>query len=481
MSPSLRIESRQRHPSCWIFGLLSLVLACADGGQGSSGASRPDVILIVVDTLRADHTSLLGYARATTPNLERFATRGAVFERCLSASSWTLPSMAMLFAGAYDARNSGVLDQAWTSLPEAFQGAGYQTSAVLANPILGGPEADFATGFERGFAHFEVVPRRFGLRAGVHRQTNGWYADEVVSRVKEQLKGPVKAPRFVWLHLFDPHFPRLPRSPELFAGSADPGPAPGLPVTAEEATYIEHERRAYDAEIAGADAALGDLFAWLATEGRLANTLVVLTADHGEGLWQRPLPVGEKPKKRNEAPSLYSDHGIMLTDEQVHVPLVVVGPGVPAGARVVRSVSLVDVAPTLRRLADLPASGAPVLVAGADLFEESVTPRPVYSFCSRSTSLTLDDRWRLIVPSKSRAETFGDRPSWFDLRTDPLELAGRSPADDAAGWPVDLPDLAHLTAQLEAFRQLATPAAELGADEDAARRALLDDLGYVDQ
>lgn len=485
MNSTQRSTARRRAQALRLLGVLSLVAACAGGGQGPNGASRPDVILIVVDTLRADHTSLHGYARPTTPNLVEFAQRGTVFERCLAPSSWTMPSMAMLFRGAYDGRNSGVLDQAWPSLPEAFAAAGYQTTAVVANPILGGARegSDFDAGFGRGFEHFDVVPRRFGLRAGVNRQTNGWYAGEVVSRAKAQLQESSAAPRFVWLHLYDPHFPRMPRSPALFAGSPDPGPAPGLPVTDEEAAYIERERRAYDAEIAGADAALGELFAWLEAEGRLANTVVVLTSDHGEGLWQRPLPDGEKPKKKNAAPSLYSDHGIMVTDEQIHVPLVVVGPGVPKGARVARSVSLVDVAPTLRRLADLPISGAPELVAGVDLFEESgvVGPHLVYSFCSRSASLTVDDRWRLTVPSKARAENFGDRTLWFDLASDPLELYGRSPTDDSAGWPVDLPDLAHLTLQLDAFRQLATPAGELGPDADAARRALLDDLGYVDQ
>lgn len=465
----------------WLAFALFVVgtLGCSEG----RAPQHPDVILVVVDTLRADRMSLHGYARATTPKLDAFAQSGAVFEACQAASSWTLPSMSMLFAGAYDGRNSGQMDQAWPTLAESFQGAGYTTGAVVANPILGTTvePGTFGAGFRRSFDHYELAPKRFGMKPRVKAQTNGWYADEVVRRGIRQLRKGGDQPQFLWLQMFDPHFPRRPAKPELFRDQPNPSHALGAEVTAEEQTYIDEEQRLYAAEVAGADAAFGDLIHWLASEGRLENTIVVLTSDHGEGLWQRALPTGETAKKKNQVPRLYSDHGIMVTAEQVHVPLVMVGPGIEPSQRFARHVSLVDLAPTLRRLADLPVSGAPDLIAGRDLFE-APEARPVYSFCSRSASVTVDNKWRLVAPSQARATNFGDTAKLYNLEADGEELAPVWDAHGKLASADSAPDPLQLAKQLEAFRALAMPdVGDLDAAAQAARRALLDDLGYVDQ
>lgn len=460
--------------------LALLGLVCLAAGCGSQPA-RPDVILIVVDTLRADHMSLHGYGRGTTPVLERLAEGGTVFERCFAGSSWTMPSTVMLMLGSYDARNGGRLDQPWPSLAESFSGAGYRTAAVLANPILVGLGDHGDSGFARGFDRFDVVPRRFGLKKGEKRQTNGWYGDEVVRRAIRELDSDAARPDFLWLQLFDPHAPRAPKERDLFAGSADPGFAPAVELSPDELGAISEERRLYDAEVHGADAAIGQLVDWLEAEGRMQNTLIVVTADHGEGLWQRRLPEGEQAKKNNPVPALYSDHGIMLTDEQIHVPLLVAGPGVPVGVRVTQPVSLVDVAPTLRSLADLPVSGADAELAGRDLLgERPLEALPVFSFCSRASSVLVDGRWRLVVPSEARSRNHGDTAALYDILTDPRQLAPISPSNAPAGAP-DPEQLARL---LAAMRSLATPEATGSGDEaerEARRRELLDDLGYVDQ
>ena len=112
----------QRALSAWWVALCWL--ACAACSQS---AAQPDVILIVVDTLRADHMSLYGYPRATTPRLDALAAKGLVFDNASAGSSWTLPSMAMLMTGAYDGRNGSTLDQPWPTLAESMQAAGYAT------------------------------------------------------------------------------------------------------------------------------------------------------------------------------------------------------------------------------------------------------------------------------------------------------------------------------------------------------------------
>ena len=472
----------QRALSAWWVALCWL--ACAACSQS---AEQPDVILIVVDTLRADHMSLYGYPRATTPRLDALAAKGLVFDNASAGSSWTLPSMAMLMTGAYDGRNGGTLDQPWPTLAESMQAAGYATSAIVANPILGGErdEGEFAAGFERGFDHFDAVSKRYGLKRGEVRQTNGWYGDEVVRRGVQALQDS-SAPAFLWLQLYDPHFPRTPRRADMF--NSEPAEVRqalntwrtervGEALQGAEADYVRAELDAYDTEVWCADAAIGDLIDWLAVEGRLDNTLIVVTSDHGEGLWTRALPVGEEPKVKNEVPRLYMDHGIMLHSEQVRVPLVMVGPGVPVGARPTQAVSLVDVAPTVAALLDLDWQGAAEGLRGQHLWADPA--REVFAFCSRSESVTLNSRWRLHWPSASRREQHGDAPQLFDLVADPLE---RHPLDPAG--PLlnpEAPDLESLGLYLQGFRASATQDQALSSEAAALRRDFLDALGYVDQ
>lgn len=488
MQPRITNQTPRSAAAGLRLALAGLCLGLLGIACGSS-APRPDVILIVIDTLRADHMSLHGYPRATTPRIDALGAKGLVFERALAGSSWTLPSMAMLMSGAYDGRNGGTLDQAWPTVAEGFAKAGYATAAVVANPILGGEReaAEFEAGFARGFGRFDAVNKRYGLKRGEVRQTNGWYGDDVVRRGVAELER-ASGPTFLWLHLYDPHFPRAPRDPDVFA-EEDPATRAavatwraerlGADLDAEEAAYIAAELDAYDAEIRGADAAIGDLVDWLASEGRLENTVIAITADHGEGLWNRALPVGEEPKVKNAVPRLYMDHGIMLHDEQVHVPLVLVGPGVPAGQRAAGTVSLVDVAPTLHALAGGGWELAPEGIGGHSLLPLDAAPaREVFTFCSRSSSVTLGDRWRLHWPSASRVAQHGDMPQLFDLAADPRE---RAPLTAGEAEAEAAPDPIDLGAFVERFREAATPSDLLSAEAAALRREFLDALGYVDQ
>ncbi|MDF1798532.1 MAG: sulfatase [Planctomycetota bacterium] len=478
--------------------LLALTAGCA---TGASEPGQPNVIVVVVDTLRADHMSLHGYARKTTPRIDARAQDAVVFDRASSGSSWTVPSMAMMFTGSYKTENVWRLDEADTSFVERFQESGYRTGAVVTNSLLGtvtrkamgdAPELVYESGFERGFDSYEVfqAPELVDGKKPKQRP-HGWYADEVFQRgaawveaTDEPDTGDSAAPYLLYLHLYDPHHPRRPRHPDRFPWKArQPGYEAflgGLPAELEAApsfedyTFVLRQTALYDAEVAAVDVAMGQLFGWLEERGELDDTVVVLTADHGEGLWQRALPAGEKPAEYNKVPALYADHGVHLFDEQVHVPLVLWGPGVGEPRREPASVSLVDLAPTLYELADLapPAGGADL--SGLSLVGDPAdlaARRTILAFCSRGASLTRDGRWRLHVPADYRVERFGDAPRLFDLREDPAEVR---PLDDPARE-------AELAADLAALIELLGTTGELTDEEAALRRELLDAMGYTGQ
>jgi arylsulfatase A-like enzyme len=377
--------------------------------------------MITIDTLRADHTTLGGYERDTTPALAEWARGGTVFDRAFSASSWTLPSMSMLLTGQVQVNNEGRIFPKQAPLAETLRARGYRTGAIVANPLLTSER-----GFDRGFDHYEVETD------APHGPTD-WLAPGVTRRgIEFMSKG--REPFFLLLHYFDPHDPYLPIDGLAFEPfhSAERAQAfrRALPpdqrdlLTPEVVRGIEARIAQYDSEVLQTDRGLEELFDWMDAEGLTENTIVVVTADHGEGLWQRAATVGEKPKEVF-FPELYFEHGIQLYGEQVHVPLVFRGPGVPVGIRAETAVSLLDVAPTVLALLDLP---RPRLMPGVALLPEVPASRglPVYSICSRCRSVTVDGRWRLHQPRKYKLEQ-GARPELFDLEADPLELA---PLDD---------------------------------------------------
>lgn len=381
-------------------------------------AARPNVVLVVIDTLRADHTSLGGYERPTTPAIDAWATGGTVFERAWAASSWTLPSMNMLLTGQVTLHMGGRIAAGQEPLAEVLSAAGYRAGGIVGNGLLRGE-----IGFERGFEHYELVepePSSIGH----------WTADEVVAkglRWVESLDG--RQPFFLYLHLIDPHAPYDPKAGLAFEPRHDAARQSALRAALpeeqrallDEGTYrgIESFISAYDSEILQADAGLQRLFDWLAASGLESETLLVLTSDHGEGLWQRAVEPDEKPKPSTYFPALYYGHGDQLYSEQVHVPLVLRGPGVPIGARRTDEVSLLDVLPTLLAILDLEPPGR---LEGRDLFADNRVPHPLFSITTGISTLTVGGRWRLHLPSRRRMRIHALAPALYDLQVDPLEL-----------------------------------------------------------
>lgn len=300
---------------------------------------QPDLLLISIDTLRADHLGAYGYPRATSPHIDALATRGVVFDNTMSTSSWTLPVHASLLTGLYPSqhqiRDDGVrLPSRIPTLAGALRDAGYHTFAVVSQVYV-----SRAFGFERGFAHFDDELIQGG-------KTNP-IAELVVDRFFEALDSADERPFFAFVHFFDPHWPYTPPGEfaHRFVDPDYPGPIDGSmsslapwfdsnltldPVDREQMIAL------YDAEIAYLDDQLGRLFEGLRERGRLEDTVVVLTADHGEEFREHQ----------------QLGHGRTLYEEQLRVPLIIAGAGAfPPGEHRSDLASTIDVAPTLLELA----------------------------------------------------------------------------------------------------------------------------------
>jgi len=294
-----------------------LIVALAPAAAGLAWASEPEpptpvnILLVTLDTTRADHIGCYGAEFASTPNLDALAREGVRFDEAISPAPLTLPSHASILTGLVPRRH-GVRDNALSRLgdgPELLHGVlrrhGYRTAAFVSSVVL-----DRITGFDRDFEIYDDTVRigareAFGYQERAAIQTN----DAVLTHLHE-----LEEPFFLWVHYFDPHLPYVP--PEPFRGRfAD---------------------RPYDGEIAFMDEQLGRLIA--AVKAKSASLLVVVAGDHGESLGEH----GE------------SAHGVFVYQATQRVPLIVAGPGVPHGRVVEERVGLVDVAPTVLELLGLP-------------------------------------------------------------------------------------------------------------------------------
>jgi arylsulfatase A-like enzyme len=325
-------------------------------------ADSPNVMLIVLDTVRAPSLSLYGYARATTPNLERLADRGVLFERAVATASWTLPSHGTLFTGRYPHELSAgwvtPLDGAYPTLAEVLSRHGYMTAGFVANTFYCSTES----GLGRGFAHYEdfsanaeqiAISSRLGqivtaspkLREGfgyyqvLGRKDAAGVTDDFL-RWQSQQEG---RPFFAFLNYWDAHSPYLPPPPfDSKFGPKSPRDIDLIDRNLKRNDIPEQvllaEINAYDGAVAYLDSQLGFLLDELQKRGALENTLVVVLSDHGEEF-------GEHDIFR---------HGHSLYMPSLHVPLVISFSGrVPSGKRVSEPVSLRDLAATVLELTGL--------------------------------------------------------------------------------------------------------------------------------
>jgi len=294
---------------------------------------KPDIILVVIDALRADRVGALGSAAGLTPNLDRIAERGVVFRQAVTNATWTVPSMSTLFTSKYPSQHGAVTTQSrlgdeWRTLAEVLSDHGYATAAFLPGGM---------TGWRYGWAQgFDVAPYAYDLKQACARAAQ-WYRDNW------------DRPRFLWLHTyqvhdyfrmqqdktkrFDPDYEGPVGAGFDFLAHMDRGRPAGL-----SQRDIRHLEAQYDAEVADTDAALGEFLAALRGAPAGARAAVIVTADHGEA---------------------FGEHGVMLHkyslyEEELRVPLIIQAPAAGRGRVVEDQVALIDLMPTILGLAGIP-------------------------------------------------------------------------------------------------------------------------------
>lgn len=440
-------------------------------------ADRPNVVLVVLDATRADHLSCSGYSRVTTPNLDAFAERATRYTNAWAGSTWTLPSIATLFTGVWPGkhgtnRRHPFLDTPMPTLAELLGSAGYDTYAVSNNSWISS-----ATGFARGFRRFDKVWQlfqdgtdvlsdrmvgvfsndRFGAKDlaksvargnPVKNLLNTFYGrvfykrgDSGAAKVNRLVGGWLKArataaPAGIFLHYLEPHLPFHPPQPwksRFLPSGVDPRKVDAVnqdawAYLAGRAEMTDEDLEIfvalYDAEISYLDHRLGDLFSMLDDHRLLDESLVVVTADHGENLGEHGL----------------LDHQYSVHEPLLNVPLLVKAPGAGAEsgsvsaalvqgfdafATFVRAAGAEDPAATERDAVPLPGAGGR---ARTHLFAEYLQPQPDpkvlearfpgfdASPWDRALSAARDERFKYVLSSRGEEEL-------FDLHRDPGERA----------------------------------------------------------
>lgn len=436
----------------------------------------PNVLLVVVDTLRADHTSAYGYARDTTPRLRALAEHGVRFENAYAPVGLTAPSHASLFTSLHPlthgvVRNGLALGDEHVTLAEYLAVRGYQTAAVVSSFVL-----DRKFGLGQGFAFYDddfdpaeatvelAEWEGYAVTEGFDRRADYTTRRAVAWLRESRARG---TPFFLFVHYFDPHAPYTP--PASYAALFEPeGEGPAAEVAA------------YDAEIAFTDAAIGHLLDALDDLGLAAETLVVVTADHGEGLMQRG----------------YMLHGLSVHEEELRVPLLLRWPvQLPAGRSIAEPVSVLDLGPTLAELVPIARTGVasegrsfaaalrgeggldaerPIFVYRRDFGPEPVHPVVVGGPAGAAARVSVagtqfgvrQGRWKYVV-----APLEGP-PALYDLEADPGELHDLSAREAGSAQ--------RLGQRLEAWLGVHAQPLPAAGQPSAADRARLRALGYAE-
>jgi len=441
-------------------------------GCGEAADPPRHLLLITVDTLRADRLAAWGGERGLTPRLDALAREGVVFLRAYAPSAFTLPSVATLMTGRYPQemgirKNESGLPEAAETLAEALLARGWRTAAVVSNFVL-----REKSGVGAGFELFDdVLPQREAVRGWPER-----VAADTTTAALEIIDGCTAGGRcFLWVHYQDPHGPYTPsdesRRRHLQIERAAPGGDRRLPVNADDEPfggipryqYFKGRRDAafyragYAAEVAAADAEIGRLLDGFSERGLLERTLVVFAADHGEAL-------GED--------DYWFAHGELLSDVLVRVPLVIREPGRASGERR-DPVSLADLYPTiLARVVGEPPGpdriGRDLLVAGAEA--QASTPYLATLGASRVERYGLvDGEYKLVVSESDSGRE--ERFTRTAAGVAEVELVGSEPAIEAS-----------LRAKLAALRrEMAGGPPETRQDLTTEERAKLRSLGYVSE
>ena len=454
-------------PRARTHGLVALAALFPLAGCGADAEGTPtghNLLLVVVDSLRADRLGLYGHGRDTSPRLDALAAGGVRFDRAYVTAPWTQPSVASLLTGLHPTEHGvlmhgHVLSEELETLPERLHALGYRTAGVVSNKLL--TEAyRFTQGFER-FDHSQAQGHATVSTAGV--------TERALAFLEELAADP--APFFLFVHYFDPHYRYLDREEVDFAppgagrldGSEGIHALRGMldSMTPDEVAYLE---ACYDEEIRVMDAGFGRLLDRLDALGVREDTLVLFTADHGEEFLEHG----------------WLGHTRTLFEELVRAPLVLAGPGVAHGLAVDELVSIVSIPETALELLGMARPEAP-FPGGS--FAELARGGPGRGAPRIYTEVDFEDR-KFVMKNVHKRSVFDGRykvvhdletgsVQLFDLRDDPEERS-----DVAARHAAELE---RLVAELDAHgeRTLAagvTPSARELSPEDLEE---LQRLGYA--
>jgi arylsulfatase A-like enzyme/tetratricopeptide (TPR) repeat protein len=396
-----------------------------------------NVLIITLDTTRADHIGAYGYTAAQTPNVDALAREAILFEHCITPTAYTLPSHSSIMTGLYPPSHGvringeAALADSNTTLAERLSARGYRTAAFVAAFVLDG-RWGLSQGFQQYDDHFKLGPDQRLDLARVQRPAN-----QVVDAALQWLDSGAKQPFFAWVHLYDAHFPYEP--PEPFRSRFSKGGPNAL----------------YDGEISFADSQVGRLLEWLHRKGLDDNTIVVICGDHGEGLGNH----GE------------SEHGYYIYDYAVHVPLIVRIPG--RRARVAEQVRTIDIAPTIvelvagETLKDVDGLSFLPLIDG-----QKESPRYAYS---ESVATKLQYGWSALYGLRTNDFKFIEAPrqELYDLKQDPAESVNRLDDDRRVARQF----LGELTRVRDTTARRAPKAQEANIDDETMKK--LASLGYL--
>ncbi len=424
-----------------------------------------NVLLLGLDTVRADALGPWGRSPSLTPEIDRLAAESDVWLDAFTAFNVTNPSFASILTGLYG-KNHGVYDlstplpRAHTTLPELFRRRGYETLAVIAAAHLG----DHASGLGQGFQDVTLAGEHFAAELAVDMAMDWIAAPEGAGHPGRQW--------LAWVHLFDPHTPHTP--PRPYALGTRPTAPYGLAPVAAWTPFRETgprpfdepvlggRRELYDGEVAYLDRQVGRLLDFLRSRGDLERTIVVLVADHGESLGEHGV--------------LYRHVG--LHDTTTHVPLLIRWPQggdgePPRGRRLAGLVQTIDLFPTL-----LAAAGLPVPPQDGEDLRELTAPgrrgrRAVFAEHAARLGVMVRTPAHKLILSEGNDRFFPDGPSLYDLAADPREersLAGRGLAAER--------ELGELLRRWLAARR-PPPAAARPRVLDEKERRQLEALGYA--
>ena len=425
---------------------LLICASCSESEPEKASLVGSNVVVVVVDALRADRLGTYGYERDTSPILDEFAEQGAVFDSVTSPASQTVPSMISLWSGVYPHHHGNqyfpktnsigverkgarpALPDSSSLLAESFLEAGYQTVAVVTNPWL---QAEY--GFGRGFESYVLLDPANSAYPYARGDEVSFAAEMAIAHAASNPDQPL----FLYLHFMDVHAPYWPSPDEqalLAPGVTDRSFYANGRLRGVDESKMRDASRLYDAEVRTFDGFLGGLLESIEAMGGNRETLVVLTADHGDEFFEHG----------------GMGHGFSLYEEVVHVPLVFVHPRIPS-RRIKGPVSLVDFAPTLLALLGLE--------AGSDMDGISLAQ----SVRGQAQHGLDGHRWVLSELGDLKLVRSGDRKlilarelegparvERFDLARDPYEQSRLSDAETRE-WPKEISDRAE--ALLNASRQ----------------------------